>query len=84
MLGMEQVDRGGAIRAFRMDDREQRLIVDGSSDAGLDGMGWEVPASADLDRLAGRLENVGIAVRRGSRVLADKRHFFRSRHLTAQ
>ena len=28
-LGLQQVDRGGAIRAFRMDDRKQRLIADG-------------------------------------------------------
>lgn len=74
LLGMEQVDRGGAVRAFRMDDRKQRLIVDGSSDAGLGVMGWEVPATSDLDRLAGRLENAGVAVRRGSRALADERH----------
>ena len=49
LLGMQQVDRGGKMRAFRMDDRKQRLIVDGSSDAGLAVMGWEVP----LDRGAG-------------------------------
>lgn len=28
-LGLQAVDRGGAMRAFRMDDRKQRLIVDG-------------------------------------------------------
>ena len=27
-LGLQAVDRGGAMRAFRMDDRKQRLIVD--------------------------------------------------------
>ena len=71
LLGMQQVDRGGAIRAFRMDDRRQRLIVDGSSDAGLGVMGWEVATRADLDRLAGRLDNAGVQVRRA---LADERH----------
>ena len=74
LLGMQQVDRGGAIRAFRMDDRKQRLIVDGSSDAGLGVMGWEVPASADLDRLAARLEDAGVKVRRGPRALATERN----------
>ena len=29
LLGMQQVDRGGAVRAFRMDDRKQRLVVAG-------------------------------------------------------
>ena len=28
-LGLQAVDRGGDMRAFRMDDRKQRLIVDG-------------------------------------------------------
>lgn len=73
LLGMQQVDRGGSIRAFRMDDRRQRLIVDGSSDAGLSVMGWEVPSRAALDRVAGRLDDAGITVTRGSRALADER-----------
>jgi hypothetical protein len=29
LLGMQRVDRTGAVRAFRMDDRRQRLIVTG-------------------------------------------------------
>lgn len=74
LLGMQQVDRGAQVRAFRMDDRKQRLIVDGTGDAGLAAMGWEVETSADLDRLAGRLDNHGVAVTRGSRAFADQRH----------
>jgi 2,3-dihydroxybiphenyl 1,2-dioxygenase len=74
LLGMQQVDRGGGMRAFRMDDRKQRLIVDGSSDAGLGVMGWEVPTRAELDCLAGRLDDHGVKVTRGSRALADERH----------
>ena len=30
-LGLQAVDRGGAMRAFRMDDRKQRLIADGGA-----------------------------------------------------
>jgi 2,3-dihydroxybiphenyl 1,2-dioxygenase len=74
LLGMQQVDRGGSIRAFRMDDHKQRLIVDGSSDAGLGVMGWEVGTRADLDHLAGRLDDAGVKVTRGSPALADERH----------
>ena len=74
LLGMQQVDRGGKMRAFRMDDRKQRLIVNGSSDAGLAVMGWEVSSTAELDQLAGRLEGHGVKVTRGSRALADERH----------
>ena len=74
LLGMQQVDRGGSVRAFRMDDRKQRLFVDGSSDAGLGVMGWEVQTSADLDRLAGRLDDNRVRVTRGSHAAADERH----------
>jgi len=74
LLGMQQVDRGGGIRAFRMDDRKQRLIIDGHGDAGLAVMGWEVATREDLDRLAGRLEAQSIVVTRGSHALADERH----------
>lgn len=74
LLGMQQVDRGGRIRAFRMDDHKQRLIVDASSDAGLGVMGWEVKSSTDLDCLAGRLDDAGIKITRKSRARADERH----------
>src|SRR5215468_7738382 len=67
LLGMQLVDRGGSIRAYRMDDYKQRLIVDGSSDGGLGVMGWEVATSVDLDRLAGRLDDAAVKVTRGSR-----------------
>jgi 2,3-dihydroxybiphenyl 1,2-dioxygenase len=74
LLGMQQVDRGGRMRAFRMDDRKQRLILDGGSDAGLGVMGWEVPTRDELSRLAGRLDDAGVRVAHGSRALADERH----------
>ena len=74
LLGMQRVDRGGSVRAFRMDDRKQRLIIDGSSDTGLAVMGWEVPTSVELARLAGRLDDHGVKVTRGTRALADERH----------
>lgn len=74
LLGLQQVDRGGQIRAFRMDDRKQRLIVDGAGDAGLAVMGWEVDNRSDLDQLAGRLDNHGVQVTRGAHALADERH----------
>lgn len=72
-LGMQEVDRGGGSRAFRMDDRKQRLFVDRAIAAGTQVFGWEVADAAALDALAGRLERAGIAVRRESRALADQR-----------
>ncbi len=75
LLGMQRVDRAGAVRAFRMDDRRQRLIVTGEEEGeGLAFLGWEVADAAALDALAARLEAHGVAVRRGSRSLADERH----------
>jgi 2,3-dihydroxybiphenyl 1,2-dioxygenase len=63
-LGMQAVDRGGGVRAFRMDDRKQRLIVDGELAEGERYFGWELKDAAALDALAGRLEAAGVAVRR--------------------
>jgi 2,3-dihydroxybiphenyl 1,2-dioxygenase len=74
LLGMQRVDRAGAVRAFRMDDRKQRLIVTGDDAEGLSFLGWEVSDAAALDALAARLEAHGVAVRRGSRRLAGERH----------
>jgi len=73
LLGMQQVDRGGGARAFRMDDRKQRLLVTDDGQEGLDFMGWEVDHPDELDRLASRLENAGVAVRVESAALADQR-----------
>lgn len=74
LLGMQQVDHGGANRAFRMDDRKQRLVVAGDEGEGLGFMGWEVEDAPALDRLAARLDAHGVAVARAPRLLADERH----------
>ena len=73
LLGMQEVDRGGAVRAFRMDDRKQRLVVTGEEGEGLGFMGWEVADSAALDALASRLSNAGVDVERAPAGLADRR-----------
>ena len=74
LLGMQQVDRGGGgVRAFRMDDRQQRLMVEGGAD-GLAFLGWEVADAAALDALAARLDAAGVAVERGTGALAAQRH----------
>ncbi|MBR9764704.1 MAG: biphenyl 2,3-dioxygenase [Rhodobacteraceae bacterium] len=73
LLGMQQVDRGGSGRAFRMDDRKQRLLVTGDGEEGLDFLGWEVESPEELDRLASRLENAGHAVTLEGAALADQR-----------
>src|SRR5262249_36672048 len=72
-LGLQAVDRGGPMRAFRMDDRKQRLIVDGGLMDGERFFGWEVADATALDTLAARLERAGVAVRREIAVVADQR-----------
>jgi 2,3-dihydroxybiphenyl 1,2-dioxygenase len=72
-LGMQMVDRGNSCRAFRMDDRKQRLIVDRALGEGQHYFGWELADAAALDALAARLEDAGVAVTREPRGLADQR-----------
>ena len=72
-LGMQMVERGNACRAFRMDDRSQRLVVDRSLADGERYFGFEVADAAALDALAARLERHAIPVRREPAALADQR-----------
>jgi 2,3-dihydroxybiphenyl 1,2-dioxygenase len=72
-LGMQMVERGNASRAFRMDDRSQRLVVDRSLAEGERFFGWEVSDAGALDALAARLESREVAVRREPTALADQR-----------
>ena len=72
-LGMEAVDRGGSARAFRMDDRKQRLVLDGASPSGSNYFGWEVADAAALETLAARLDQAGVAAQREPAALADQR-----------
>jgi 2,3-dihydroxybiphenyl 1,2-dioxygenase len=74
LLGMAKADQGAGVRAYRMDDRRQRLVVTDDGPEGLAFLGWEVADAAALDRLAARLEAHGVQVRHGERRLADERH----------
>src|SRR6185312_7214109 len=72
-LGMEAVDRGGSTRAFRMDDRKQRLVLDGTLPGDVNYFGWEVADAAALEALAARLEQADVVVQREPIALADQR-----------
>src|SRR5512140_3150790 len=74
LLGLQRVDKGGKTVAFRMDDRKQRIVVDGSGGKGVAFFGWEVADAAALDAVAARLEKAGVKVARATRALADERH----------
>src|SRR5580692_4571894 len=72
-LGMQMIERGNTARAFRMDDRSQRLVVDRSLAEGERYFGFEVADAAALQALAGRLDAAGVAVRHEPKSLADQR-----------
>jgi 2,3-dihydroxybiphenyl 1,2-dioxygenase len=73
ILGMQEIDRGGSVRAYRMDDRTQRLVVSDEPGETLAFMGWEVEARGDLETLAARLSDAGHTVEPGAQALADRR-----------
>ena len=72
-IGMQSVDRASSMRAFRMDDRKQRLFIDRTIEPGTQVFGWEVANAAVLNSLAARLEAAGVAVKREPAALADQR-----------
>ncbi len=73
LLGMQEIDCSGKYRAFRMDDRKQRLVVSDEPGGTLAFMGWEVAEKSDLEDFSGRLDAADVAVEAGSRDLADRR-----------
>ena len=73
LLGMQVVEKGNTSRAFRMDDRSQRLIVDRDLAQGQRYVGWEVADLAALGALAARLERAGVAVTQEPAALASRR-----------
>jgi 2,3-dihydroxybiphenyl 1,2-dioxygenase len=72
-LGLQLVDQATSSRAFRMDDRRQRVIVDKERPDSERFFGWEVADAASLVALAEKLEAASVAVRREPASLADQR-----------
>ena len=73
LLGLQRVDKSRHTTAYRMDDRKQRIVVDGTGGQGIAFFGWEVKDAAALDVVAAKIEKHGVDVARGSRALADER-----------
>lgn len=73
ILGMQQVDRAGQSKAYRMDDHQQRLVVEQQSGNSLAYMGWEVTDQQSLEQLAGKLDAADIKVCHGNQSLCDQR-----------
>ena len=73
LVGLQAVERGNSLLAFRMDDRKQRIVIDRAMPDGGRFFGWEVRDATDLDALAARLEKAGVEVTAEPRTLADAR-----------
>jgi hypothetical protein len=52
LVGLQAVERGPSLLAFRMDDRKQRIVIDCSMPEGARFFGWEVADAAALDAFA--------------------------------
>jgi 2,3-dihydroxybiphenyl 1,2-dioxygenase len=73
LVGLQAVELGPSMLAFRMDDRKQRIVIDRSMPDGARFFGWEVTDAAALDALAARLEQAEVDVTAEPQVLADSR-----------
>ncbi len=73
LVGLQAVECGPSLLAFRMDDRKQRIVIDRALPEGSRFLGWEVAGAADLDALAARLEAGGIEVAAEPQAMRDAR-----------
>lgn len=73
LLGLQAIEHGNSLLAFRMDDRKQRLVIDRALGNGSRFFGWEVTNAAALDALAAKLEAAGVTVTSEPQTLADAR-----------
>jgi 2,3-dihydroxybiphenyl 1,2-dioxygenase len=73
LVGLQAIERGNSLIAFRMDDRKQRIVIDRAMGDGARFFGWEVANGAALDALAASLEAAGIEVTTEVQTLADAR-----------
>src|SRR6195952_4389933 len=73
LVGLQAVERGNSLLAFRMDDRKQRIVIDRAMPEGSRFFGWEVTDAADLDALAARLDKAGVPATAEPQALADAR-----------
>jgi 2,3-dihydroxybiphenyl 1,2-dioxygenase len=73
LVGLQAVERGNSLLAFRMDDRKQRIVIDRSLGEGERFFGWEVADAAALDALAAKLETAQVDVTSEPGALADNR-----------
>ena len=59
LVGLQCGDSSSQFRAFRMDDRKSRLLIDGTHPDGECFFGWEVSNADELDRFGAKLDGTG-------------------------
>src|SRR5258705_11197238 len=60
LVGLQAVERGNSLLAFRMDDRKQRIVIDRAMGEGTRFFGWDIADTVALQALAARLEAAGV------------------------
>ena len=73
ILGMQVVAGDNTTSYLRMDEYHHRLELRSNGSDDLEFVGWEVPDSATLQRVAQQLEEGGMKVTAGTRDEADDR-----------
>jgi len=73
ILGLQVVERSRKSATFRSDDRHHTLCYTEGSESG-EAVGFALPAAADLEVVAGRLEAGGVRVREGTPDACADRH----------
>ncbi|MDK2766085.1 MAG: VOC family protein [Sphingomonas sp.] len=73
VVGLQCIDLTSTKISFRMDDRKQRIFIDGEVPEGETILGWEVAGPAELQRMAARLEQAQVRVHREPAHVADSR-----------
>ena len=73
LVGLQAVERGNSLLAFRMDDRKQRIVIDRAMGEGTRFFGWEVADAAALDRSRRGWKRPASTVTAEPQTLADAR-----------
>jgi len=73
LVGLQCGDSSSQFRAFRMDDRKSRLLIDGTHPDGDCFFGWEVSNADELDRFGAKLDAADVAVTREPAHVAEMR-----------
>lgn len=73
MLGVQMSQDLTHRLAFRMDERQQRLVLTEGTEDAVDHYGWEVRDAAALEKLGVRLDSAGIAIEPFSSALREQR-----------